>query len=213
MKPLLDEAGADEQQRWLVAADAERLAHGCAGETFAVRAVAFDAWRQGVEPVRRRAVDAAVDAVLRWRDGEDARRRGGVEDRLLEGGEVAVAQSQAVDPGALRPRLVLEAGIAGVVHVEARHLVHADQQVGRFRLGERRDLGREAALPHMAAQTALRQHHHACAIERRPLPRHRVDAHLVATLKALDGDLPEITRHAAVGKELEDCEGDPHRRR
>ena len=151
VEALLHEPGADEQQQLAIRGHAEFAANGQPRFGVRLRPVALQTRRQGMEAVRRGAVRGRVDFLLAGRNREDPHVSVGGEDSAFEGCEVAVAGGQAIGPGTLRSRFLEEAGVAGVVHVDGGHLVHAHHQVHRVGGQVAGDRGGETALANMAA--------------------------------------------------------------
>jgi len=97
-------------------------------------------------------------------------------------------------------RLVFKAAIGGVVHVQAWHLVEADQAVHRA-LGEVGLHPRTELLVALMVEERLdRRHQHFEAGRDVAFPDQRVDTNLMAALLALQGDAHEVALQATEGE-------------
>ena len=197
IEPLGGEAGADQQEQQLAFAHAERRPHRRARLNGLVRR-AFEVRRQRSQAFQRRAVDALVQGCLGRGDRQHKGAAGGREHGLFKGREVPIARRPPVGARPSRTRSRNEAGLAGVVRVEAGHLVHADQQGPAVAPPRAQHRGREAPLPNMPAQAARGQQHHFHAGRPRPAPMHGVNPRPMAAPHAFGGDLAQIQRQSAV---------------
>ncbi|MCY1528236.1 hypothetical protein D9M68_633350 [compost metagenome] len=207
------EAGADLHQQQVIVGELEFAAE--LGADFrGVRrraAVLGDARRQQVEALRRRAVVLDEQRLLHLGDHQDLGLRLRVEHRALVVGEVAVAAELAVQRVAQGLRLVLEAGVGGVVGVQPGHLVEADHPVHRTLLQVRSDPGGEFLVAPVVEQRLHRRHQHLEAGRHLAFPDQRVDADRVAAALALQGDAHEVALQPTEREVLVEDESQGHR--
>ncbi len=119
------------------------------------------------------------------------------EHRALVVGEVTVATPVFVEAVAQVLRFVFVAAVGGVIHVQAGHLVKADQpihgtlgQVGVHPVGE-------LFVATVIEDRLDRRHQHFETGRYVTLPDQRVDADFMAALLTLQGDAHEVTLQAA----------------
>ncbi|MCY1175880.1 hypothetical protein D9M73_161380 [compost metagenome] len=122
------------------------------------------------------------------------------EHRALVFGEVAIAAPAAVERVAQVLRLVFEAAVGGVVDVQARHLIEANQAVDRSFGQVRFHPFAEFFVASMVEERLDRRHQHFETRRYLAFPDQRIDADLVAALLALQGDAHEIALQATKGK-------------
>ncbi|MCY1440878.1 hypothetical protein D9M71_571680 [compost metagenome] len=134
----------------------------------------------------------------------------GGEHRALVVGEVLVAAPATVQAVAQGLRLVLEAGVGGVVDVQTGHLVEADHPVHRTARQVGVDPGGEFLVAPVVEQRLDRRDQHLEAFRDIALPDHGVDANGMPTALALQGDAHEIALQAAEGEVLVEHECQLH---
>ncbi len=210
--PLGLEAGTDLHQQQLVGPHFELLAELGADLRGIGRRAAIlgNARRQQVKAFSGRAVVLDEQRLLHLGDHQDFGLRLRREHCALVLGEVLVAAPAPIDRVAQRLRLVLEARVGGVVHVQPRHLVEADHPVHRP-LGQiGLDPGGEALVAGVVEQRLDRRDQHFEAVRHLAFPDHRVDANAVPATLAFQGDTHEIALQTTEWKVLVENEGQLH---
>ncbi|MNM82649.1 hypothetical protein D3C81_946830 [compost metagenome] len=117
-------------------------------------------------------------------------------------GEVAIATPAAVQRVTQVLRLVFEATVGGVVDVQARHLVEADQTIHRTLGQVRFHPLAELFVATMVEERLDRRHQHFEPRRHVAFPDQRVDSDLVAALLALQSDAHEVALQATKRKVL-----------
>src|SRR5690606_7074962 len=107
-------------------------------------------------------------------------------------------------------RLVLEAGVGGVVDVQARHLVEADRTVHRTARQVGLDPGGELLVALVVEQRLDRSDQDFEAFRNLALPEHGLDTNGMPTALALQGDSHEIALQATEGEVLVEHECQLH---
>jgi hypothetical protein len=166
-----------------------------------------EAGRNGMQPLRGRAVDLAVVFELAARKQQRMRAAGGVEDRPLEGDARAVARGQAVERR-VPARAGGEARIAGVVEVEAGHFVEAYHALERAAAQGLRHAGHEGAVAAVIGEALGAAQADGDAGGLLALPGAGEDADLVAAVAQPLRDPEAVPLQAAMGEPVEDEEGE-----
>lgn len=117
-------------------------------------------------------------------------------------GEVAVATPATVERVAQVLRLVFKATIGGVVDVQARHLVEADQTIHRTPGQIRSHPLAEFLVATMIEERLDRSYQHLKARRNIAFPDQRINADLVAALLAFQGDAHKVALQPPNGKYL-----------
>ena len=213
VEPLGLEAGADLQQQQIIRRQPELPAE-CGTDLIGIRrgaAIRIDARRQRMESFRRCPVMADEQGLLRRRDRQDLGMAGRGEHGPFVCGKVSIAGAEPVQGIAQRARLFLETGIGGVIHIETRHLVEADDSVRRppCEVGLH-PFGKFG----VAAMVCKRTGRHADdlkALGNVAAPFERVDANAVPARLTGERDAQEIALEPAEGEILVETECELHR--
>ena len=181
------------------------------GGIFRCAAIQGNPRRQQVETLGRRAVMFDEQRLLHLGDHQDLGVRLGGEHRPLVFSEMLVATPAAIQRVAQGLRLVLEAAVGGVIHVQPRHLVEPDHAIDRALAQICLHPGGELLIAMMIEQRLDRHHHHLETIRYFTFPDRRVHANAVATTLALQGDAHEITLQPAIREVFVEDESQAHR--
>ncbi|MCY1343663.1 hypothetical protein D9M69_296840 [compost metagenome] len=173
-------------------------------------AIRSDARRQQVEAPGRRRVMPDEQRLLHLGNHQHFSLRLGREHRALVVGEVLVTAPAAIEAVAQGLRLVLEAGVGGVVDVQTRHLVEADHPVHRTARQVGLDPGGEFLVALVVEQRLDRSDQDFEAFWNFTFPDHGVDTNGMPTALALQGDSHEVTLQAAEGEVLVEHECQLH---
>ncbi|MDT4849635.1 hypothetical protein FQZ97_837610 [compost metagenome] len=163
-----------------------------------------------MEAPRRRGVVLDEERLLHLGDHQHRGCRLRGEDRALVVGEMLVAAPAAIEAIAQVLRLVLEAGVGGIVDVQPRHLVEADHPVHRTARQVGLDPGGEFLVALVVEQRLDRRDQHFEAFRDVAFPDHGVDADGMPTALALQGDAHEVALQAAEGEVLVEHECQLH---
>ncbi len=134
------------------------------------------------------------------------------EHRTLVLGKVPIAAPATVQATAQGLRLVLEAAVGGVVHVQPWHLVEADQAVDRALGQVGGHPGAELLVAAVVENRLHRRHQHFEARRNVTLPDQRIHTDLVAPLLAFQGNAHEIALQPAEGEIFVKHESQLHQR-
>ncbi len=213
IQPLGLEARADLHQQQIILAEGELTAKLGADLGGVGRRTTVHSYTRGqqMEALRRRGVMLDEQRLLHLGDHQDLGVRLGREHRPFVLGEMLVAAPATVQRVAQGLRLVFEAAVGGVIHVQPRHLVETDHPVDRALAQISLHPGGELLVAVVVEQRLDRHHHHLEALWHLAFPDRRVHADAVAALLALQGNAHEVALQPAVGEVLVEDKSQAHR--